>query len=50
MATEDLVYMLAGMGIDTGVNLQKLLEAGAFICQALNKKTSSRVAQASCKL
>ncbi|XP_005656108.2 hydroxymethylglutaryl-CoA lyase, mitochondrial isoform X3 [Sus scrofa] len=50
LATEDLVYMLAGMGIDTGVNLQKLLEAGAFICQALNKKTSSRVAQASCKL
>uniref|UniRef100_A0A8D1X4A4 hydroxymethylglutaryl-CoA lyase n=1 Tax=Sus scrofa TaxID=9823 RepID=A0A8D1X4A4_PIG len=50
LATEDLVYMLAGMGIDTGVNLQKLLEAGAFICQALNKKNSSRVAQASCKL
>uniref|UniRef100_A0A8C3X154 hydroxymethylglutaryl-CoA lyase n=1 Tax=Catagonus wagneri TaxID=51154 RepID=A0A8C3X154_9CETA len=50
LATEDLVYMLAGMGIDTGVNFQKLLEAGAFICQALNRKTSSRVAQATCKL
>lgn len=33
-----------------GVNLQKLLEAGNFICQALNRKTSSKVAQATCKL
>ncbi|NP_001407962.1 hydroxymethylglutaryl-CoA lyase, mitochondrial isoform 8 precursor [Mus musculus] len=50
LATEDLVYMLNGLGIHTGVNLQKLLEAGDFICQALNRKTSSKVAQATCKL
>lgn len=50
LATEDLVYMLSGLGIHTGVNLQKLLEAGAFICQALNRKTCSKVAQAACKL
>ncbi|KAF6109059.1 3-hydroxy-3-methylglutaryl-CoA lyase [Phyllostomus discolor] len=50
LATEDLVYMLAGLGIHTGVNLQKLLEAGTFICQALNRKTGSKVAQATCKL
>ncbi|XP_049473772.1 hydroxymethylglutaryl-CoA lyase, mitochondrial isoform X2 [Panthera uncia] len=50
LATEDLVYMLSGLGIHTGVNLQKLLEAGAFICQALNRKTCSKVAQATCKL
>ncbi|XP_045401976.1 hydroxymethylglutaryl-CoA lyase, mitochondrial isoform X1 [Lemur catta] len=50
LATEDLVYMLAGLGIHTGVNMQKLLEAGDFICQALNRKSSSKVAQASCKL
>ncbi|XP_062046609.1 hydroxymethylglutaryl-CoA lyase, mitochondrial [Lepus europaeus] len=50
LATEDLVYMLAGLGIHTGVNLQKLLEAGDFICQALNRKTGSKVAQATCKL
>uniref|UniRef100_A0A8L2Q6E3 Hydroxymethylglutaryl-CoA lyase, mitochondrial n=1 Tax=Rattus norvegicus TaxID=10116 RepID=A0A8L2Q6E3_RAT len=50
LATEDLVYMLTGLGIHTGVNLQKLLEAGDFICQALNRKTSSKVAQATCKL
>ncbi|XP_052516502.1 hydroxymethylglutaryl-CoA lyase, mitochondrial isoform X2 [Budorcas taxicolor] len=50
LATEDLVYMLAGLGIHTGVNLQKLLEAGTFICQALNRRTNSKVAQATCKL
>ncbi|XP_033272215.1 hydroxymethylglutaryl-CoA lyase, mitochondrial isoform X6 [Orcinus orca] len=50
LATEDLVYMLAGLGVHTGVNLHKLLEAGAFICQALNRRTSSKVAQATCKL
>ncbi|XP_028343542.1 hydroxymethylglutaryl-CoA lyase, mitochondrial isoform X5 [Physeter macrocephalus] len=50
LATEDLVYMLAGLGVHTGVNLQKLLEAGAFICQALSRRTSSKVAQATCKL
>ncbi|XP_023374873.1 hydroxymethylglutaryl-CoA lyase, mitochondrial isoform X2 [Otolemur garnettii] len=50
LATEDLVYMLSGLGIHMGVNLQKLLEAGDFICQALNRKTNSKVAQASCKL
>lgn len=50
LATEDLVYMLEGLGIHTGVNFQKLLEAGNFICQALNRKTSSKVAQAICKL
>ncbi|XP_039087306.1 hydroxymethylglutaryl-CoA lyase, mitochondrial isoform X1 [Hyaena hyaena] len=50
LATEDLVYMLSGLGMHTGVNLQKLLEAGTFICQALNRKTCSKVAQATCKL
>ncbi|KAH0631139.1 hypothetical protein JD844_005291, partial [Phrynosoma platyrhinos] len=33
-----------------GVDLSKLLEAGAFICKALNRRTNSKVAQASCKL
>ncbi|XP_049734209.1 hydroxymethylglutaryl-CoA lyase, mitochondrial [Elephas maximus indicus] len=50
LATEDLLYMLAGLGIHTGVNLQKLLEAGTFISKALNRKTSSKVAQATSKL
>nr|XP_060640217.1 hydroxymethylglutaryl-CoA lyase, mitochondrial isoform X1 [Anolis sagrei ordinatus] len=50
VATEDMVYMLHGLGIHTGVDLSKLLEAGAFICKALNRRTNSKVAQASCKL
>ncbi len=46
VATEDLLYMLNGLGIDTGVNLQKLTDAGKFICKALNRKNSSKVATA----
>ncbi|XP_061846047.1 3-hydroxymethyl-3-methylglutaryl-CoA lyase, cytoplasmic isoform X2 [Colius striatus] len=47
VATEDVVYMLNGLGINTGVNLYTVMEAGNFICTALNKKTNSKVAQAS---
>ncbi|XP_038864851.1 hydroxymethylglutaryl-CoA lyase, mitochondrial-like [Salvelinus namaycush] len=50
VATEDVVYMLHGLGIQTGVDLPKLMDAGAFICSSLNRKTSSKVAQATCKL
>ncbi|KAG6931276.1 3-hydroxymethyl-3-methylglutaryl-CoA lyase [Chelydra serpentina] len=50
VATEDLVYMLHGLGIHTGVDQQKLMEAGVFICKALNRRTSSKVVQASCRL
>jgi isopropylmalate/homocitrate/citramalate synthase len=46
VATEDLVYMLDGMGIDTGVDLDRLIAAGAFICGELGKQTQSRVARA----
>lgn len=45
LASEDLVYMLQGMGIETGVNLQKLLEASKFIAKALNKVLPSRYLQ-----
>ncbi|NXG00824.1 HMGC2 protein, partial [Sakesphorus luctuosus] len=47
VATEDVLYMLNGLGINTGVNLYAVMEAGNFICTALNKKTNSKVAQAS---
>ncbi|XP_075883659.1 hydroxymethylglutaryl-CoA lyase, mitochondrial [Nelusetta ayraudi] len=50
VATEDVVYMLQGLGIHTGVDLSKLMDAGAFICRTLNRKTNSKVAQATCKL
>ncbi|XP_064411467.1 3-hydroxy-3-methylglutaryl-CoA lyase, cytoplasmic isoform X4 [Latimeria chalumnae] len=46
VATEDVLYMLNGLGIDTGVNLYKVMEADKFICDALNRKTGSKVAQA----
>ncbi|XP_072416329.1 3-hydroxy-3-methylglutaryl-CoA lyase, cytoplasmic isoform X5 [Chiloscyllium punctatum] len=46
VSTEDVVYMLSGLGIQTGIDLCKLMEAGHFICNALNRKTNSKVAQA----
>jgi isopropylmalate/homocitrate/citramalate synthase len=46
VATEDLVYMLNGMGIGTGVDLDLLMAAGAFICEHLGRPTQSRVARA----
>ena len=46
IATEDVVYMLHGMGIETGVNLQKLIAAGDAICQHLSHGPRSQVALA----
>lgn len=46
VATEDLLYMLNGMGIETGVDLDRLIAAGAFICEKLGRPTQSRVARA----
>ncbi|XP_045398182.1 3-hydroxymethyl-3-methylglutaryl-CoA lyase, cytoplasmic isoform X2 [Lemur catta] len=47
VATEDLIYMLNGLGLNTGVNLYKVMEAGDYICKAVNKTTNSKVARAS---
>ncbi|TVK96013.1 hydroxymethylglutaryl-CoA lyase [Shewanella algae] len=46
LASEDLVYMLHGMGIDTGIDLNKLARAGRQISQQLGRQTSSKVARA----
>ncbi len=46
VATEDVVYMLDGMGIATGVNLKLLAEAGRLICTALGRQSTSKAAQA----
>ncbi len=46
VATEDVVYMLDGMGIATGVDLDKLLDAAEFICDALGRPTTSRAGRA----
>jgi hydroxymethylglutaryl-CoA lyase len=46
VATEDVVYMLHGMGIETGINLDALIDAGAFISDYLGRPSGSRVARA----
>jgi hydroxymethylglutaryl-CoA lyase len=44
VATEDVVFMLHGMGIETGIDLDKLVDAGAFISDFLERKPNSRTA------
>lgn len=46
VATEDVVYMLHGMGIATGIDLDKLIDAGQYISDFLGRKSGSRVATA----
>ncbi|MDI4658397.1 hydroxymethylglutaryl-CoA lyase [Xanthobacter autotrophicus] len=46
LATEDLVYMLDGLGVDTGVDLDALARAGRAITAALGRTPASKVAQA----
>ncbi len=46
VATEDVVYMLHGMEIETGIDLDALIDAGQFISDALGRPTTSRAAKA----
>ncbi|WP_298925962.1 hydroxymethylglutaryl-CoA lyase [uncultured Ramlibacter sp.] len=46
VATEDVVYMLHGMGIDTGIDLDKLIDAGKYISDFLGRKPNSRASTA----
>jgi hydroxymethylglutaryl-CoA lyase len=46
VATEDVLYMLNGLGVETGVDLAKLIAAGEYICAALGRPTHSRAARA----
>jgi hydroxymethylglutaryl-CoA lyase len=46
VATEDVLYLLEGLGIETGIDMEKLIGAGDFICEALGRTTNSRVAKA----
>ncbi|KAJ8984530.1 hypothetical protein NQ317_011001 [Molorchus minor] len=43
VATEDLVYMLEGMGAETGVDLKKLIKAGRYISDFIKKPSGSKV-------
>jgi len=44
VATEDVIYMLNGMGIETGVDLNKLVAVGAYISKQLKRTPTSKVA------
>jgi len=46
VATEDVVYMLHGLGIETGVDLGKLVAIGQWICSVLGREPSSKVNKA----
>jgi hydroxymethylglutaryl-CoA lyase len=46
VATEDVLYMLHGLGIDTGVDLDAVVDAGAYISQFLGRKGASRAGNA----
>ena len=46
VATEDVVFMLHGMGIDTGIDLERLVDASAFISGYLQRVPNSRAATA----
>ncbi len=46
VATEDVLYLMHGLGIETGVDIFKMVEAGDNICKILRKKNQSKVANA----
>ena len=46
VATEDVVYMLHGMGIETGIDMERLLDAGRYISDFLGREPVSRAATA----
>ncbi|NRR29987.1 hydroxymethylglutaryl-CoA lyase [Oxalobacteraceae bacterium] len=46
VATEDVLYMMAGLGIDTGIDLDIVVDAGQFISQFLGRKGASRAGNA----
>lgn len=46
VASEDVLYLLQGLGIETGVDMDKLIAAGQRICEVLGKANGSRVARA----
>lgn len=46
MATEDVVYLLHGLGADTGIDLDALVDTGAWISEVLGRPSQSRVGRA----
>ncbi len=46
VASEDVIYMLQGMGIETGIDLDRLIATGLWLSAQLGRETSSKVARA----
>lgn len=46
IAMEDVLYIMHGLGLETGIDIYKVVEAGDKLCQHLNKKNQSQVANA----
>jgi hydroxymethylglutaryl-CoA lyase len=46
VATEDVLYLLEGLGMKTGVDLDKVVDTGEWICSFLRKPTPSKAARA----
>lgn len=46
VATEDVLYLMHGLGIETGVDIYKLVAIGELFCKALNRRNQSKVAGA----
>lgn len=46
VATEDVLYLMHGLGLDTGVDIFKVVAAGDMMCKVLGKKNKSKVANA----
>jgi hydroxymethylglutaryl-CoA lyase len=46
VATEDVLYFMHGLGLETGVDIYKMIQAGQWICEKLGRKNQSKVANA----
>jgi hydroxymethylglutaryl-CoA lyase len=46
VSTEDVLFLMNGLGIDTGIDLDRVVDAGQFISQHLNRKAASRTGNA----
>lgn len=46
VATEDVLYLMHGLGLETGVDIYKIVQAGDMICKAIGRKNQSKVANA----
>lgn len=46
VATEDVLYLMLGLGIETGIDIYKIVAAGDMICKILGRKNQSKVANA----